>query len=88
MTAHSFIYAKYPALQSKRALALFWVLIATLAIAATFSGPPPFLPEGFSVDERYFSDNMQLLAVVFCWTLSFGGFFKATSKTADQTTEA
>ena len=65
MTAHSFIYAKYPALQSKRTLALFWVLIATLAVAAIFSGPPPFLPEGFGVDDRYLSDNMQLLAVVF-----------------------
>lgn len=65
MTAHSSIYAKYPALQSKRTLALFWVLIATLAVAFTFSGPPPFLSEGFGVDERYFSNNLQLLAVVF-----------------------
>ncbi|AVX26200.1 Uncharacterized protein ALO42_01114 [Pseudomonas syringae pv. atrofaciens] len=65
MKAHAFIYAKYPALKSKRTLALFWMLIATLAVAATFSGPPPFLTEGFGVDERYFSDNMQLLAVVF-----------------------
>ncbi|MCQ9391396.1 hypothetical protein NRB14_07275 [Pseudomonas viridiflava] len=41
------------------------MLIATLAVAAIFSGPPPFLPEGFGVDDRYLSDNMQLLAVVF-----------------------
>lgn len=65
MTTHSLVVAKYPALQSKRTLALFWVLIATLAVAATFSGPPPFLPEGFGAGERYLSDHMQLLAVVF-----------------------
>ena len=41
------------------------MLIATLTVTATFSGPPPFLPEGFGAGERYLSDHMQLLAVVF-----------------------
>jgi hypothetical protein len=76
MTAHSSIYAKYPALQSKRTLALFWVLITTLAVAATFSGPQPFLPESFGTGERYFSDHMRLLALVFLGLARFAALSK------------
>jgi hypothetical protein len=76
MTAHSSIYAQYPAMQSERTLTLFWVLIATLAVAATFSGPPPFLPEGFGAGERYFSDHMRLLALVFLGLARFAAMSK------------
>ncbi len=82
MTAHSSVYTKYPAMQSERILSLFWILIATLAVAATFSKPPPFLPQGFGAGARYFSDHMRLLALVF---LGLGRFAVLSIPTTENT---
>jgi hypothetical protein len=82
MTAHSSVYAKYPAMQSERTLALLWMLIATLAVAATFSGPSPFLPEGSGAGARYFSDHMRLLALV---SLGLARFAVLSTPTTENT---
>ncbi|SIR47981.1 hypothetical protein SAMN05216509_2486 [Pseudomonas sp. B10] len=80
MTAHSSVYAKYPAMQSERILSLFWMLIATLAVAATFSEPPPFLPQDFGACARYFSDHTRLLALVFLGLARFAALSIPTTE--------